>query len=134
MTSTRPYLIRAINEWAIENDLTPHLLVNALDEGVVVPTQFVNDGQIVLNISPSAVQGIELGNEWVLFSARFSGKSMNIEVPVASVLAVYARENGQGIFFPEEDGSPQPEVGNDNKPAEKSADKKPEKPRLKVVK
>ena len=134
MISTRPYLIRAINEWAIENDLTPHLLVNALDEGVVVPTQFINDGQIVLNISPSAVQGIELGNEWVMFSARFSGKSMNIEVPVASVLAIYARENGQGIFFPEEDGSPQPEGGGDNKSAEKSADRKPEKPRLKVVK
>lgn len=135
MTSTRPYLIRAINEWAIENDLTPHLLVNALDEGVVVPTQFINDGQIVLNISPSAVQGIELGNEWVMFSARFSGKSMNIEIPVASVLAIYARENGQGIFFPEEDGSPEPEgADDDSKPSEASADKKPEKPRLKVVK
>jgi stringent starvation protein B len=135
MTSTtRPYLIRAINEWAIENDLTPHLLVNALDEGVVVPTQFVNDGQIVLNISPSAVQGVELGNEWVLFSARFSGKAMNIEVPVASVLAIYARENGQGIFFPEEDGSPEPEGGDDNQSTEKSADRKQEKPRLKVVK
>jgi len=135
MTSTtRPYLIRAINEWAIENDLTPHLLVNALDEGVVVPTQFVNDGQIVLNISPSAVQGIELGNEWVMFSARFSGKSMNIEVPVASVLAIYARENGQGIFFPEEDGPTEPEGSDDVPSAEKPADRKPGKPRLKVVK
>ena len=99
MTSTRPYLIRAINEWACENNLTPHLLVNALAEGVVVPTQFVKDGQIVLNINPSAVQSIELGNEWILFSARFSGKAMNIEVPVHAVLAIYARENGQGIFF-----------------------------------
>lgn len=136
MTSTRPYLIRAINEWAIENDLTPHLLVNALDEGVVVPSQFVNDGQIVLNISPSAVQAIELGNEWVLFSARFSGKSMNIEVPVSSVLAIYARENGQGIFFPEEDGSPEPggNGGEDKKVSEKPAAEKQEKPRLKVVK
>jgi stringent starvation protein B len=135
MTSTRPYLIRAINEWAIENDLTPHLLVDALAEGVVVPTQFVKDGQIVLNISPSAVQAIELGNEWVLFSARFSGQSMNIEVPVSSVLAIYARENGQGIFFPEEEGSPEPEGGgDDSKPAEKPVAKKPQKPMLKVVK
>lgn len=138
MTTTRPYLIRAINEWACENNLTPHLLVNALDEGVVVPAQFVNDGQIILNISPSAVQGIELGNEWILFSARFSGQPMNIEVPVNSVLAIYARENGQGIFFPEEEGSPEPEGnGGENKKAENSGrtgKKKPEKPLLKVVK
>ena len=135
MTTTRPYLIRAINEWACENDLTPHLLVNALAEGVIVPTQFIKDGQIVLNISPSAVQNIELGNDWVLFNARFSGQAMNIEVPVIAVLAIYARENGQGIFFPEEDGSPEPEGSeNKNKPAIKSVGKKADKPLLKVVK
>ena len=136
MISTRPYLIRAINEWACENDLTPHILVNALGEGVVVPTQFINDDQIVLNISPSAVQGIELGNEWILFSARFSGQSMNIEVPVSAVLAIYARENGQGIFFPEEDGTPEPDDDNDetNPVVSSQATKKQEKPRLKVVK
>lgn len=135
MTTTRPYLIRAINEWACENDLTPHLLVNALAEGAIVPTQFIKDGQIVLNISPSAVQNIELGNDWVLFSARFSGQAMNIEVPVNAVLAIYARENGQGIFFPEEDGSPEPEGGeNKNKPVIKPAGKKADKPLLKVVK
>lgn len=135
MTSTRPYLIRAINEWACENSLTPHLLVNALTEGVVVPTQFVKDGQIVLNINPSAVQSIELGNEWILFSARFSGKTMNIEVPVHAVLAIYARENGQGIFFPDEDDSPDPEKGDaETTKAEKPDGKKAEKPLLKVVK
>ena len=135
MTSTRPYLIRAINEWACENNLTPHLLVNALAEGVVVPTQFVKDGQIVLNINPSAVQSIELGNEWILFSARFSGKAMNIEVPVHAVLAIYARENGQGIFFPDEDDSPDPEKGDaETTKAEKPGGKKAEKPLLKVVK
>ena len=135
MTTTRPYLIRAINEWACENDLTPHLLVNALAEGVIVPTQFIKDGQIVLNISPSAVQNIELGNDWVLFNARFSGQAMNIEVPVIAVLAIYARENGQGIFFPEEDGSPEPEGSESkNKPAIKPVGKKADKPLLKVVK
>ena len=135
MTTTRPYLIRAINEWACENDLTPHLLVNALAEGVIVPTQFIKDGQIVLNISPSAAQNIELGNDWVLFNARFSGQAMNIEVPVNAVLAIYARENGQGIFFPEEDGSPEPEGSeNKNKSAIKPAGKKADKPLLKVVK
>ena len=135
MTTTRPYLIRAINEWACENDLTPHLLVNALAEGVIVPTQFIKDGQIVLNISPSAVQNIELGNDWVLFNARFSGQAMNIEVPVIAVLAIYARENGQGIFFPEEDGSPEPEGSeNKNKQAIKPVGKKADKPLLKVVK
>ena len=135
MTTTRPYLIRAINEWACENDLTPHLLVNALAEGVIVPTQFIKDGQIVLNISPSAAQNIELGNDWVLFNARFSGQAMNIEVPVNAVLAIYARENGQGIFFPEEDGSPEPEGSEKKiKPAIKPAGKKADKPLLKVVK
>jgi stringent starvation protein B len=136
MISTRPYLIRAINEWACENGLTPHLLVNADDEGVVVPVQHVQDGQIILNISPSAVQSIELGNEWIFFSARFSGQAMNIEVPVNSVLAIYARENGQGIFFPEDDGSPEPD---DSEEASKQRDdrqqpKKGDKPKLKVVK
>ena len=138
MTTTRPYLIRAINEWACENNLTPHLLVNALDEGVVVPAQFVNDGQIILNISPSAVQGIELGNEWILFSARFSGQSMKIEIPVTSVLAIYARENGQGIFFPEDEGSPEPDGNGGEKQSTEDSDrtgkKKQEKPLLKVVK
>ena len=135
MNSTRPYLIRAINEWACENSLTPHLLVNALAEGVVVPTQFIKDGQIVLNINPSAVQNIELGNEWILFSARFSGKAMNIEVPVQSVLAIYARENGQGIFFPDEDDSPDPEQGDGNtNKSQKPGGKKADKPLLKVVK
>jgi stringent starvation protein B len=138
MTTTRPYLIRAINEWACENNLTPHLLVNALDDGVVVPAQFVNDGQIILNISPSAVQGIELGNEWILFSARFSGQSMKIEIPVTSVLAIYARENGQGIFFPEDEGSPEPDGNGGEKKSTEDSDrtgkKKQEKPLLKVVK
>jgi stringent starvation protein B len=138
MTTTRPYLIRAINEWACENNLTPHLLVNALDDGVVVPAQFVNDGQIILNISPSAVQGIELGNEWILFSARFSGQSMKIEIPVTSVLAIYARENGQGIFFPEDEGSPEPDGNGGEKKSTEDSDrtgkKKQEKPLLKVFK
>ncbi len=135
MITTRPYLIRAINEWACENDLTPHLLVNALEKGVVVPTQFINDGQIILNISPPAAQGLELGNEWILFNARFSGQSMNIEVPVCAVLAIYARENGQGIYFPDEDGTPEPDGDIDEfKPVGKQITKKQEKPRLKVVK
>lgn len=137
MISTRPYMIRAIHEWACENDLTPHLLVNALDENVVVPVQFVKDGQIVLNISPTAVQNLDLSNEWVLFSARFSGSPMNVEVPVNSVQAIYARENGQGIFFPEDDGSPEPEGSDNDQLALKPVSpvkKKTTKPQLKVVK
>ncbi len=135
MTTTRPYLIRAIYEWACENDLTPHLLVNAQEEDVLVPTQFINDGQIVLNISPSAVQSMDLGNEWVLFSARFSGQSMNVQVPISAVLAIYARENGQGIFFPEEGGAPEPSDGkSSSSSAEKKSARKQEKPCLKVVK
>ena len=130
MISTRPYLIRAINEWACENNLTPHLLVNANAEGVIVPAQFVSEGQIVLNIGPSAVQRLELGNEWIFFNARFAGQAMTVEVPVTAVLAIYARENGQGIFFPEEDEGPEP----DEQPPGKAEEKKAEKPVLKVVK
>ena len=113
MTSTRPYLIRAIYDWACDNNLTPHLLVDATLDGVSVPDQFVSDGSITLNISLSSVRGLELGDEWVLFSARFAGSEMNIEVPVIAVQAIYAKENGQGIFFPQEDGEePTPEDGD----------------------
>ncbi len=114
-TSTRPYLIRAIYEWAVDNGLTPHLLVDAGAEGVNVPSAHVRDGKIALNIHPQAVHALELGKEYLLFSARFSGQSFDVVVPVGAVLAIFARENGHGFFFQEEspgdgpspDGSPQ---------------------------
>lgn len=103
MTSTRPYLLRAIYEWIVDNGLTPHLLVQVVDEQVMVPRQFVENGVIVLNVSPTAVRDLSLGNEAVDFNARFAGQPQHIHVPVGAVQAIYARENGQGIFLGEAD-------------------------------
>jgi stringent starvation protein B len=104
MTSSRPYLIRAIYEWIVDNHCTPHLLVNATGEQVVVPRQFVKDGRLILNISPSAVRGLVIGNDAIVFGARFGGMTMELFVPTSAVLGIYAQEdNGQGMFFPEED-------------------------------
>lgn len=103
MTSTRPYLLRAIYEWIVDNGLTPHLLVQVADERVMVPRQFVENGVIVLNVSPTAVRDLSLGNEAVDFNARFGGQPQQIHVPLAAVQAIYARENGQGIFLGEVD-------------------------------
>jgi stringent starvation protein B len=97
--STKPYLLRALYEWCTDNGYTPHIAVR-VDSQTRVPRQFVRDNEIVLNISFEATSQLQMGNEWIEFSARFSGKSHKIEVPVANVLAIYARENGQGMAFP----------------------------------
>jgi len=103
MSPSKPYMIRAIWEWVIDNELTPHLMVDALYPGTMVPQQFVRDGQIVLNVAPSAVVGLDLDNAGVSFNARFGGIAHDIYVPVAAVLGIYARENGRGMMFePEE--------------------------------
>jgi len=132
MISTKPYLIRAIRDWATDNNLTPQILVDATVEGVRVPVNYVADGQIVLNIGVQAVEMLDMGNEYLSFAARFNGAPHDVDVPVESVLAVFARENGQGIFFKEPDGSPDPghKTGEDTgQAAEKSS-----KPNLKIVK
>ncbi len=103
MISSRPYLIRAIYEWIADNDLTPYLLVNAEAPDVTIPGQYVQDGRIILNVSPQAVRDLELSNEWVMFNARFGGVSMAVSVPPSAVLAVYAKENGRGMVFSEDD-------------------------------
>jgi len=109
MTSSRPYLVRAIYQWIVDNGLTPHLLVDAGNDDVLVPTQYIEGGRIVMNIAPMAVQGLTLGNEEVTFSARFGGKPMSVQVPVRRVLAIYTRENGQGMMFTDEgDSGPSP--------------------------
>ncbi len=99
LPSTRPYLIRALHEWCSEHGFTPHLSVQ-VGPGVRVPMEFVRDGQITLNVSVGATQSLQLGNEWIEFKARFGGVSRDIQVPVEQVLAIYARENGQGMAFP----------------------------------
>lgn len=110
VSSRRPYLIRAIYDWVLDNDLTPHILVAADAEGVQVPAEFVtDDGRITVNVSPSAVRGLELGNQLISFSARFSGKPFQVCVPPGAVLALYARENGEGMLFGEaEEPDPTP--------------------------
>jgi stringent starvation protein B len=125
MTSNRSYLIRAINEWLLDNNCTPHLLVDAEAPGVDVPNQYIQDGKIVLNIGPNAVEGLQVSNEEVTFLARFSGVSQLVSLPISAVLAIYAKENGRGMMFNEEgDSDPEPE----------DPDEKPSRPSLKVVK
>jgi stringent starvation protein B len=98
-SSTRPYLIRALYEWCTDNGLTPFIAVQ-VNDGVRVPHEFVKDGEIVLNISFDATSSLKLGNEFIEFKGRFGGVARDIFVPVAQVLAIYARENGQGMAFP----------------------------------
>lgn len=98
-TSTRPYLIRALHEWCTDNGFTPHLAVR-VDESVQVPREYVSDGEIVLNVGIDATSALQLGNDFIEFKARFGGKPRDIMVPVGRVIAIYARENGQGMAFP----------------------------------
>jgi len=99
LTARRPYLLRAFYEWLLENQLTPHLVVDINLPGVMVPLEYARDGQIVLNIAPRAVGNLELGNDEVRFNARFGGVPRQVNVPLAAVLAIYARENGAGTMF-----------------------------------
>ncbi|MCY1353252.1 Stringent starvation protein B [compost metagenome] len=99
MTSSRPYLIRALYEWIVDNNCTPHILVNAEYAQVQVPQGFAKDGQIVLNVSPSAVRHLHMDNEALSFEGRFGGVAHQLYIPSAAVLAIYARENGQGMVF-----------------------------------
>jgi stringent starvation protein B len=125
MTSSRPYLIRAIHEWIVDNFMTPYLLVDIEGEGVNVPRQHGQNGKIVLNVSPQAVDGLLLSNEAIAFRARFGGIATDVYVPVDAVLAIYARENGRGMVFTEDEDEPGPDA-----PGKPGGGR----PRLKVVK
>ena len=98
LISTKPYITRAIHEWCLDNNLTPHLLV-AVNAQTLVPKAFVKNGEIVLNLSYSATKDLRIDNEAVVFSARFGGNSQNLYVPMDAVKGIFARENGQGMFF-----------------------------------
>jgi len=137
MTSSKPYLLNALYEWIVDNDCTPYVLVDAFAEGAEVPLDFVKDGQIVLNIAPRAVVGLQINDEGMFFNARFGGIPTDVIAPIPSIMGIYARENGQGMMFDKESGPP----GNDQPPrgpklVPKSGDsaKKSEKPSLKIVK
>ena len=132
MTSNRPYLVRAVYEWILDNNCTPYLLVDARTTGTLVPQQFVKDGQIVLNLSPSAVVELVMDNAAIQCSARFGGVPTSIYVPVGAVLGIYARENGQGMLFdaPEPAPEPPPQSGSPSPAGGGGATR----PSLKVVK
>nr|WP_252180530.1 ClpXP protease specificity-enhancing factor [Endozoicomonas sp. 4G] len=151
MTSSRPYIARALYDWILENDCTPYILVDAACRGVEVPREYVNDGQIVLNISPAAVRAMHMGNDMITFDGRFGGEALTIVVPIEALMAIYARENGQGMVFEvepfaesEEGVAPHLELEAVSGPKsqkasgkEEKADKTPRKPgrsHLKVIK
>jgi len=134
MLSTRPYLIRAIYEWCNDAGFTPHILVQ-VDEHTRVPVGYVKDGQIVLNVGAGAVRDLVIDNDWVLFSARFSGVSQEIAVPINRVAAIFARENGQGMHFDVlEAGEEQPGVDAPEPPEDQPPEPPKGRPQLKVVK
>lgn len=123
MTSNRPYFLRAVYDWIVDNGMTPQLVVNATIVGVAVPRQFVVEDKIVLNIHPAAVKDLDLGQESISFNARFSGAPFQVFIPVGAVAAVYAKENGKGLVFNEV-----PDENNDKPPEKRSS------PHLTIVK
>ena len=133
MTSSRPYLLRAIYDWIVDNDLTPYLLVNANLENVMVPTEYVSDGKIILNVAPAAVNDLEIENDEVHFNARFSGNPMYVSVPMAATMAIYSKENGRGMVFTDDDDvPPEPDEGGEDRPGKSK--NKSKQPNLRVVK
>jgi len=140
MSSSRPYIVRALYDWIIENDCTPYILVNAFGDDVEVPQEHVKDGQIILNISPSAVQNLFIRSEAIDFDGRFAGIPKRVYVPIAAVMGIYAKENGQGMIFDADANLPKPPspTGSDDSTGTKKADSAPsakgKKPALRVVK
>jgi stringent starvation protein B len=116
--SRRPYLLRAIHEWISDSECTPHIVVDAGVTGVEVPRQYVRDGKIVLNVSWNATAHLKLGNDELSFSGRFGGVGMTVRVPVEAVLAIYARETGQGMIFTDDEAVPGPEAPKEPPPTE----------------
>ncbi|AKS41679.1 ClpXP protease specificity-enhancing factor [Wenzhouxiangella marina] len=136
MLPSRPYLLRAMHEWIVDSGLTPHLLINADDPGLRVPDAARQDDRVVLNISPTAVRDLLMDADLVTFVARFGGVSQAVSVPMAAVEGIYARENGRGMMFPDEEGLDSSPESDGRSEAE--GDDGPERPRsrpsLKVVK
>tara|TARA_R110001592_G_scaffold356543_1_gene658627 strand:+ start:1721 stop:2125 length:405 start_codon:yes stop_codon:yes gene_type:complete len=134
MTPSRPYLVRALNDWILDNDMTPYIVVDVDVQGVSVPNDYVTNGQIILNISTSAVNELLIDLEAISFRARFGGVPMQVYVPVVAVMAIYAKENGQGMVFGAEPGAPEPPSSDESKVSLKKAEHLPHKPSLKIVK
>ncbi len=124
----RPYLLRALYDWLVDSSLTPYVLVSAEDETAMVPADYVNDGKIVLNISPSAVRGLVIDDAGLSFDGRFGGAPYPVSAPISSVLAIYAKETGEGMIFDPEEF---PSRTDDSPEAPKD---RPSGPELKVIK
>ena len=135
MISSRPYLIRAAYEWITDNGMTPHLVVDATFPRVIVPKEYVSEGRIILNVGPTAVQGLELGNEEILFSARFGGVARQVVMPPGAVLGVYAHEDhDMRFFFPEELAQAEERAEEKDGRRKDTSGAGPKKPSLKVIK
>lgn len=128
LTPTRPYMVRAIFEWLEDNNLTPHIMVDATQPNVTVPVEYVQDGRIVLNIASRATGNLVINNDFINFHARFGGVSQELWVPMQAVMGIYARENSQGMFFDptEYDNAPQSEI-NASQPAESNDTQRPKR-------
>ncbi|HJN38487.1 MAG TPA: ClpXP protease specificity-enhancing factor [Gammaproteobacteria bacterium] len=103
MTTSKPYLVRAIHQWIVDNELTPYLLVHVDHPGVEVPMEFVEDDKIILNVAPKATRNLDIDNHWCCFSARFSDSFKVVRLPMVAIQAVYCKENSQGMFFDEDE-------------------------------
>ena len=137
MTSSKPYLLRALYEWILDNDFTPHIIADADAADVDVPPQAIQEGRVVLNISPTATGNLLMENDAVSFKARFSGVSRDIWLPMQAILAIYARENGQGMMFAggDDDDDPTSPPGGDMGPeGEGPGGSKPDGPKLRLIK
>jgi stringent starvation protein B len=128
MTSSRPYLIRSIYEWIVDNSLTPYLLVNAEHPAVEIPQEYVTDGRVILNISPDSCRGLHLDNDRIVLTTRFSGRTVQLALSPGAVLAIYAKENGRGMEFSEEEGDLPPTGGEGDSPGGRGR-----KPALRLV-
>lgn len=137
LSSSKPYLIRALLDWIVDNSLTPYIVVNADMPGVRVPRQHVKEGQIILNISPNATSHFDMDNSKLQFKAGFGGSLFEVLMPIKAIEAIYARENGQGMSFNEDipggDGTDD-DGGEPIEFTEKPAEEKPKRPQLKIVK
>jgi stringent starvation protein B len=131
MTPSKPYLIRGLYQWLLDNQVTPYILADTSSDEVMIPRGIATDGKVVLNLSPSAIQNLEMTNDYISFSARFNGVAQDIYCPMDSILAIYARENGEGMMFNSESENTAEKEGSAKGNAQSE---KPNRPGLKVVK
>lgn len=121
MTSTKPYLLRAIHEWILDNGMTPHLVVDAAYPGVQAPLEYAEDGRLVLNISYDATRNLLIGQDWIEFNARFGGVARDVLIPTEAALGIFTRENGQGMVFPDPEPQSESASASESKPSSTGA-------------